>query len=103
MQDTLQLAPEIAHASYGYDTVELDDTTSIDSQVVGIINTTDWWIGSLGLGILHSDFTGPDKPSFLGSLAQNQSHIPSHSYGYTAGAFNRLFPRHFPSWWRKFC
>ena len=73
--------------SYGLDTVGLTDTLSVQSQILGVINTTDYWIGYLGLGIKPSNFTDADQPTFLTSLVENKSVIPSHSYGFTAGAF----------------
>ncbi|KAL1960406.1 hypothetical protein VTO42DRAFT_7705 [Malbranchea cinnamomea] len=85
---TVQLEnDEFAH--YGYDTIRVDDKISAANQIVAIYNHSNWWIGSLGLGVKRSNFTEGDILSFLSSLV-NGSHIPSHSYGYTAGAYNRL-------------
>ena len=78
-------------AGYGLDFVDLSDQTNVPGQVVGVINTTEYWLGQLGLGVQASRFTGTaDRLTFLSSLVQNQSVIPSHSYGYTAGAYYRL-------------
>ncbi len=78
-------------ANYGYDTVAFDEEIIVPSQIVGIINTTDHWLGFLGLGIAVTNFTGEIKLPFLSSMQQNQSLIPSHSYGYTAGAYHRKY------------
>ena len=72
---------------YGFDSVALNDEISVPSQTIGIINTTEYWLGYLGLGVKPTNFTNVDKPTFLSSMVENQSLIPSHSYGYTAGAF----------------
>ncbi|KAK5210767.1 hypothetical protein LTR47_001487 [Exophiala xenobiotica] len=76
---------------YGLDTIALDDVTSVPNQIVALVNSTDQWIGSLGLGVQQTRFTGDQNNlPFLSSLVQNGSYIPSHSYGYTAGASYRL-------------
>ena len=54
---------------------------------MGVINTTDYWVGYLGLGIKPTNFTDANQPTFLTTLVENRSLIPSHSYGYTAGAY----------------
>lgn len=75
---------------YGFDNVSLSDSLSVPSQVIGVINTTDYWLGFLGLGVEPTNFTSADKPTFLDSMVETVSLIPSHSYGYTAGAHYRL-------------
>lgn len=84
---TVQLEDRRA-AYYGYDTISLDEETAVSGQVIGIYNQTDWWVGSLGLGATMSNFGSRTTLAFLHSLA-NESLIPSASYGYTAGAYNR--------------
>lgn len=74
---------------YGFDNVSLSDSIAVPSQVVGVINTTDYWLGFFGLGVEPTNFTSVDKPTFLDSMVETMSLIPSHSYGYTAGAFYR--------------
>ena len=78
-------------ADYGLDTVLLSDSASVDSQIIGILNTTEFWLGQLGLGVHTTRFNGDtNRLSLLSSLVENASLIPSHSYGYTAGAYYRL-------------
>jgi hypothetical protein len=77
-------------ADYGLDTVAVGDKISVPDQIVGIINSTDFLLGELGLGVIPSNFTSVNQPTFLSSLVENQSAIPSHSYGYTAGAHYRM-------------
>ena len=69
---------------YGYDTIALSENVSMSSQVISVVNETQYWLGYLGLGTKASNFTSIDKPTFLSSMA-NQT-IPSLSYSYTAGA-----------------
>ncbi|MCJ1283288.1 hypothetical protein MMC26_002616 [Xylographa opegraphella] len=69
---------------YGYDNIALSENVSVPSQVISVVNETQYWLGFLGLGTKASNFTNVDKPTFLSSLA-NQT-IPSLSYSYTAGA-----------------
>ena len=62
------------------------------NKIVGIINSTDFWTGFLGLGTKGTSFnTLEETPSLLSTLAPgNASRIPSLSFGYTAGAYYRL-------------
>lgn len=77
-------------ADYGLDTISIGDSISVPRQIVGVINSTQFLLGSLGLGVVPSSFITDNQPTFLSSMVQNQSAIPSHSYGYTAGAYYRL-------------
>lgn len=74
---------------YGFDNISLSEGISVPSQVVGVINTTEYWLGFFGLGVEPTNFTSADKPTFLDSMVETMSLIPSHSYGYTAGAYYR--------------
>lgn len=76
-------------ADYLFDSIALSDQISVPSQVIGVTNTTEYWLGLFGLGIKPSNFTNVEKKTFLASMVENQSLIPSHSYGYTAGAYYR--------------
>ncbi|KIV86746.1 hypothetical protein PV11_02341 [Exophiala sideris] len=76
---------------YGLDTVALGDSTSVTDQIIAVVNSTEEWIGNLGLGVQDTRFSGSENNlPFLSSLVENGSYIPSHSYGYTAGASYRL-------------
>ena len=88
----LGLDPQLGFSGngiYGFDNISLSDSISVPSQVVGVINTTDYWLGFFGLGVEPTNFTSADKPTFLDSMVEIMSLIPSHSYGYTAGAYYR--------------
>ncbi len=78
-------------ADYGLDSVSVGDEISVPGQIVGIMNSTAFLLGSLGLGVIPSNFTSNNQATFLTSMVENQSAIPSHSYGYTAGAYYRKF------------
>lgn len=87
MGNTLQLGRS-GVGYYGSDDICLNERLTIADQIVNIVNTTDWWIGSLGLGNKQTNFTMGSMLSFLGTLV-NRSLVPSLSYGYTAGAYYR--------------
>ncbi|KAL9113788.1 MAG: hypothetical protein Q9227_002233 [Pyrenula ochraceoflavens] len=77
-------------ADYGFDSIALNQDLSVPSQIIAVQNSTEFWTGNLGLGIDKSNFTDANQPSFLSSLVENVSAVPSHSYGYTAGAYYQL-------------
>lgn len=83
------------NGAYGFDSIALSDQLSVQSQTVAVINTTDYWLGFMGLGITPTNFsaaangTNSDKKTYLSSLAETAKVIPSRSYGYTAGAYYR--------------
>lgn len=82
---------DTGYADYGLDTIALSDSVSLDDQVLGMINTTEYWLGQFGLGVHSTRFSGDTNHlALLSSLVENASLIPSHSYGYTAGAYYRL-------------
>ena len=76
-------------ADYGFDSIALNEEISVPSQIIALQNSTEFWTGNLGLGIIASNFTDNPENTFLSSLVQNASAVPSHSYGYTAGASYR--------------
>ena len=77
--------------SYGFDSIALSDTISVPSQLVGVFNESEhFWLGFFGLGIQPTNLTSADTKTFLDSVVENKSLVPSHSYGYTAGAHYRL-------------
>lgn len=57
-----------------------------------MVNSTElppeYYLGFFGLDIGVTNLNETRKTSFLGSMVENQT-IPSHSYGYTAGASYR--------------
>lgn len=78
---------------YGLDTIHLQDDAQTSDQIIALVNDTADWVGTLGLGVQQSRFQdSQNELPFLSSLVENGSLIPSHSYGYTAGASYRMFP-----------
>ncbi|KAL9130634.1 MAG: hypothetical protein Q9217_001248 [Psora testacea] len=63
----------------------------LDNQVVAALATKDFYLGNLGVTSRPTNFTGFNDPktSFLSSL-QQQGHIPSLTFGYSAGNQYRL-------------
>ena len=62
------------------------DGATLDDQVVAGIATKDFYLGYLGVTSSPTNFStfNDPKTSFLASL-KNQGHIPSLTFGYTAG------------------
>jgi len=88
------------NATYGTDyiTFNLDPENDPDNSraassnvpsAVGTFNSTDNWIGYIGLSVYRSDTNVWDLPTFMESIWDNRSAAPSCSYGYTAGAYYR--------------
>ncbi|KAJ9651641.1 hypothetical protein H2198_009084 [Neophaeococcomyces mojaviensis] len=73
---------------YGFDNLSISDTISASNQIIAVVNDTDHWIGQLGLVVQETRFqSNIDHLPLISTLVQNESVIPSHSYGYTAGAY----------------
>ena len=77
------------NGDYGFDLLGVGNPGSgltLQNQVVAGIANKNFYLGYLGLTSRPTNFTdfNDPKPSFLSSL-KNQSHIPSLSFGYTAG------------------
>lgn len=91
----LNFDPQLGNTGLGYyglDTVSLDDVTSVPDQIVAVVNATEYWVGSLGLGVQNTRFSGSENISpLLSSLIEKRNDIPSRSYGYTAGAYYRKY------------
>jgi hypothetical protein len=76
---------------YGSDTIALANKATgtsgdpIKSQTIAGILTSDFWLGTIGLGNVEIQYgDGSAGQSMLASM-KNQSLVPSLSYGYTAG------------------
>lgn len=115
----LGLDPQLefgGNGDYGFDSIALSEQISVKSQAVAVINTTEYWLGYMGLGIIPTNFssgaiaanssngtpapnvTNVDQKTFLSSLMETEGLIPSHSYGYTAGAYYRKRQKEFFRW-----
>lgn len=79
---------------YGYDTLGIQAAgiggIVLDHQLLAGVQTTEFFVGSIGLAARTSNFNGKNQnqTSLLTSL-RDQKLIPSLSYGYTAGASYR--------------
>ncbi|KAH9842094.1 putative peptidase A1 family protein [Teratosphaeria destructans] len=64
---------------------------SVEHAVVATIQDSRYWLGQFGLNPRPTNFTvySSPQPSVV-DLLYEQGHIPSHSYGYTAGNQYRL-------------
>ncbi|KAM3069397.1 hypothetical protein ACMFMG_005503 [Clarireedia jacksonii] len=86
----LSLDPQlgfIGYAEYGLDRLNFGTSgVSVPSIIVGSINTTQHWLGFFGLGIIPGNFSQNTVLSPISVLMETAGAIPSHSYGYTAGA-----------------
>lgn len=82
------------NAYFGLDTVGLGSPGSggptLQHQLLGTIATEIFYLGMFGVNPNPKRFPGIDEeePSYMTSL-KNQGIIPSLSFGYTAGAYNR--------------
>jgi hypothetical protein len=65
--------------------------TTLQNTIIGSINTTEYWVGMFGLGIVPGNFTNVTSLSAISGLVEKDGVIPSHSYGFTAGAKYREF------------
>jgi hypothetical protein len=86
------------YAEYGLDDLTFGTTgVVLPSAIIGsinttgLVNTTQYLLGYFGLGIVPGSFNGTTPLSAISSLVEKDGIIPSHSYGYTAGAKYRKF------------
>ncbi|KAK3991336.1 aspartic peptidase domain-containing protein [Cladorrhinum sp. PSN332] len=83
------------NGDYGLETVAFVNTltsytSAIEDVLVAAINDTNHYQGYIGLGVTQARFNkGNLTNPFISQLAQIEGKIPSHSYGYTAGAYYR--------------
>ncbi|KAK1776061.1 aspartic peptidase domain-containing protein [Copromyces sp. CBS 386.78] len=82
------------NGDYGLDTVAFVDTkassaTSIDGVLIAAVNATEYYQGYIGLGVTQGNINHNVTNPLITQLAEVDGMIPSHSYGYTAGAYYR--------------
>lgn len=80
------------NGDYAMETVVVYDSvrrwqTSFNKQVVAGVNETGYFNGLFGLGITPGRFNNVIVQSPIAALVEQDGTIPSHSYGYTAGAY----------------
>ncbi|KAK6075120.1 eukaryotic aspartyl protease [Seiridium cupressi] len=88
----LDYLDQVANGDYAMETVAVHNSltqnqTSLATQVVAAINDTDYYTGFFGLGITPGRFETTVVQSPIAALVERDAIIPSHSYGYTAGAY----------------
>lgn len=74
---------------FGLDKLSYGSGISVKNTAIGAFNSTDFWLGFFGLGITSETINGKSDSSPISQLVEVASEIPSHSYGYTAGASYR--------------
>ncbi|KAI0111331.1 acid protease [Daldinia grandis] len=80
------------NGDYAMETVVVYDSvrrwqTTFNKQVVAGVNETGYFNGLFGLGITPGRFNNVIVQSPIAALVEQDGTIPSHSYGYTAGAY----------------
>ena len=81
---------DFVNGNYGLESLGLglpgSGGVTLDNQVVAAISTKDFYLGNLGVTARPTNFTTFDDPqtSFLSSLYE-RGHIPSLTFGYSAG------------------
>lgn len=68
--------------------------TTVNGALVAGINDTNYFQGFVGLGVTRGKFGTNLTNPFISQLAETYGTIPSHSYGYTAGAHYRNSATH---------
>ena len=84
------------NGDYAMETVVVYDSvrrwqTSFNKKIVAGINDTGYYTGFFGLGITPGRFNNVVAQSPIAALVEQDGIIPSHSYGYTAGAYYGKF------------
>ncbi|KAK0722105.1 aspartic peptidase domain-containing protein [Lasiosphaeria miniovina] len=82
------------NGDYGLETLAFVNTvtriaTGVDGALVAAINDTDYYQGFVGVGVNQGRFGSNLTNPLVSQLAETYGTIPSHSYGYTAGAYYR--------------
>ncbi|RDL30347.1 Acid protease [Venustampulla echinocandica] len=76
-----------AYANYGLDDLAFGSTgVVLPSAIIGSINATSFLLGMFGLGVVPGNFKNITSLPAISGLVEKNGAIPSHSYGYTAGA-----------------
>jgi hypothetical protein len=87
--------------NYGYGDYGLESLTfgstgvTLPSALISVFNgsgptnTTSYFDGMFGVGITPGTFNGTVPLPAINALVEQEAAIPSHSYGYTAGAVYR--------------
>lgn len=79
------------NGDYGTETVafgppDSQKAVTVDSALVAGINDTHYYVGYVGVGPSLGNFSNTLVNPLISQLVETMGVIPSHSYGYTAGA-----------------
>ncbi|KAL2260791.1 hypothetical protein VTK26DRAFT_5117 [Humicola hyalothermophila] len=82
------------NGDYGLETVAFVNTvtrftTAIEGVLVAAYNDTNYYQGYIGVGVTQGRFGSTLTNPFISQLVESYGTIPSHGYGYTAGAYYR--------------
>ncbi|KAL2137389.1 hypothetical protein VTI74DRAFT_10 [Chaetomium olivicolor] len=82
------------NGDYGLETLAFVNTvtrhtSSVDGALVAAINDTNYYQGYIGVGVTQGRFGSNLTNPLISQLAETYGTIPSHGYGYTAGAYYR--------------
>ena len=78
------------YGDYGLDNLEFGTTgVTVSQAIISSINDTAYWIPFFGLGIVPGSFNDITRKSIISALVEDIGTIPSHTYGFTAGASYR--------------
>jgi hypothetical protein len=81
------------NGDYGLETIALTNTiggvstVAVDNALIAGINVTGFYQGLLGIGATSGNFSNKIANPYISQLASTYGQIPSHSYGFTAGAY----------------
>lgn len=81
------------YAQYGLDNLTFGSTgVDLPGAIIGsinttgLVNTTQYLLGYFGVGVVPGSFGSSLPLSAISGLVEKEDAIPSHSYGFTAGA-----------------
>lgn len=81
-----------ANGNYGLDTLvvresQTRDSVSLENSLISTFNSTEYYNGFFGLGIISGEFNGRVLDSPFSQMVAEYGWFPSYTYGYTAGAY----------------
>jgi len=84
----------VGNADYGLDMISFYNFyTKTENQynnvLIGAMNDTEYYQGFIGVGVNEGRFNKNLTLPLISQMARTYGTIPSHSYGYTAGAYYR--------------
>lgn len=85
-----------ANGNYGLDTLTARDSQTdkrvvLDDALVSVFNSTEYYNGFFGLGIVSGEFNQQIHDSPFSQMVAEYGWFPSYTYGYTAGAYYSMW------------